>query len=47
MNLYTITNEYARLAAAYEDAQTDEERAQFKQEPIVLEPWDPMGSLAL
>ena len=26
---------------------TDEERAQFKQEPIVLEPWDPMGSLAL
>ena len=28
MNLYTITNEYARLAAAYEDAQTDEERTQ-------------------
>ncbi len=26
---------------------TDEERAQLKQEPIVLEPWDPMGSLAL
>ena len=28
MNLYTITNEYARLAAAYEDAQADEERTQ-------------------
>ena len=28
MNLYTITNEYARLAVAYEDAQTDEERIQ-------------------
>ena len=27
MSLYHITNEYARLAAAYEDAQTDEERA--------------------
>lgn len=26
---------------------TDEEREQLKQEPIVLEPWDPMGSLAL
>lgn len=27
MSLYHIANEYARLAAAYEDAQTDEERA--------------------
>ena len=26
---------------------TDEERKQLEQEPIVLEPWDPMGSLAL
>lgn len=26
---------------------TDEERAQLAQEPIELEPWDPMGSLAL
>lgn len=26
---------------------TDAEREQLKQEPIVLEPWDPMGSLAL
>lgn len=26
MSLYHIANEYARLAAAYEDAQTDEER---------------------
>ena len=26
---------------------TDEERAQLNQEPIELEPWDPMGSLAL
>ena len=25
---------------------TDEEREQLKQEPITLEPWDPMGSLA-
>lgn len=25
---------------------TDEEREQMKQEPITLEPWDPMGSLA-
>ena len=26
---------------------SDEERKQLEQEPIVLEPWDPMGSLAL
>ena len=25
---------------------TDEQRAMFEQEPIVLKPWDPMGSLA-
>ena len=25
---------------------TDEQRAQFEQEPIALRPWDPMGSLA-
>ena len=25
---------------------TDEERAAYGAEPIVLEPWDPMGSLA-
>lgn len=25
---------------------TDEQRKAFEQEPIVLKPWDPMGSLA-
>ena len=26
---------------------TEEQKKQFEQEPIKLEPWDPMGSLAL
>ncbi len=40
-------DEFTNQVVVDEKYLTDEERAQFKQEPIVLEPWDPMGSLAL
>lgn len=39
-------DEYMYQVVVHKKYLTAEQRAQFEQAPIVLEPWDPMGSLA-